>query len=233
MIDVHHTFLQALSLIESHFATASGLSHVSQVTVSIVDARGMAQSLGQDCYRTKSRIPAYYNPNNHTIYLNQDILENTPRTTLLNICYHELVHAVSKHHTWREGTKSFFQSGLKLEIYHKQSYICRYRALNEGVVQYFTNTHTEATEPAYQKEVAVVTKLVQALGEETVRQASIEGNISLLQEAFALTFPHTSLDALAELLDRKKYDTALSILDQPIVITFPTPALVAQTVAAN
>jgi hypothetical protein len=72
-----------------------------------------------DHYRSKtSKVPAYYNPNTHTVHLNIEVLEKASDRLIENIYYHELLHATSHHArlTLRNGT-NVLKSGLKIQAW--------------------------------------------------------------------------------------------------------------------
>jgi hypothetical protein len=216
--DLRHIFAEATSIVSTHFNTPELNQSLTHVEIDVVDSKGMAESLNLDNYRLKSRVPAYYNPNNHTIYLNKDILYKLKPSTILNICYHELLHAISAHKTWNEKRKTFFQSGLKLEIYEFSTYKCKNRALNEGIVQYFTNKHTNAPEPAYLNEVSLVGHVTSVLGENTFQNALLTGDHNQLQQKFDAIYGINKFEQFSAALDKKEFIFAASLLIQETVL---------------
>ncbi len=216
--DIAAIFREAYKAIQPNL-TAAQLELLASTEVAIVTSHELGRSLGRS---SAVRVPAYYNPNDHTIYLNKSILAHTTAKKIFNICYHELTHATSYHHTWQEGRASYFQSGLKLEVYRGAAYSCHHRALNEGVVQFLTNAETQGLEPAYQDEVTCIAFMMMVIGITVVKQTLAQGSLHRLEETFHAHFGDNTFQTFSRLLDKKEYHAAQQLLAQKTFV-YQTP----------
>ncbi len=166
-----------------------------------------------DQYRSKAaKVPAYYNPNTHTIHLNISVLESTTAQVVENIYYHELVHAASHHARLTVKGRRVLKSGLKVQLWDEENKeIILNRGLNEGMTQYLANTFTEGG-PAYRREVAILGRIIQRIGLADLRAAYFGPAIDQLEKKMAVTFGPNVLNQLSAFLDRKDYETAEALI---------------------
>ncbi len=204
---------RATAQLEQDFLDLSVTDILTKVERVIIRKARTIKRPSDDHYQVSSRVPAYYNPNNHTVYLNEIVLKRVSAAKAYNVCYHELVHAISNHHTWKHTSRSYFRSGVKIEVYYSNNYECKHRALNEGITQYLTNTNTEATEPAYQNEVVLVQKIAKTLGKRVLVEAVVLGKGNILQNLFDARYGQDSFEHFSSCLDKKDYQTANNIID--------------------
>lgn len=190
-------------------------NRVAQVTVSVKDASDMAKNINGDNYRRYLNIPAYYDPNDHTVFLNRQALTRTSEATNFIICYHELIHGASVHKNYRNERGSYiFQSGVKIERYGKRTYTCKNKLLNEGLVQFFTVHYNQvrANDYGYAQEVRLVTVIAEHLGTAILEQALFYGEYDKLCTEFDAHFGTGSFARFSSALDRRDYRKAESIL---------------------
>lgn len=166
-----------------------------------------------DQYRSKTaKIPAYYNPNSHSVHLNVGVLESASSTLVENIYYHELVHASSHHAKMEYDGCKILKSGLKIQMWDEQDkQIVLHRGLNEGLTQYFANSHT-AGGPAYRREVQIVGKLIHKIGLSTLKSAYFGPAIDQLELKMRATFGADIFQELSVLVDEKRYDEAEALI---------------------
>lgn len=217
---IKDTFASAYKTIAADFSSETTNDHLANIKMAPLTApvRG-----GDQC-KAKNRVPAYYNPNNHTIYFNRAILNTLSETTIYNICYHELLHAISCHQSYDTTTATVFQSGIKMEFYSGGPYRCVNRGLNEGIVQYLTNVHTHTYEHAYKNEVYLVAQAISFIGLDPFLTAFFEGEVSVLESSFDEVFGQGAFTDFARAIDNKDYDKAEATLVQFIPAFSSVPA---------
>lgn len=166
-----------------------------------------------DQYRSKeAKIPAYYNPNTHTIHLNVGLLEKAQPQLVENVYYHELVHASSHHSKMDIKGLNVLKSGLKIQIWDEddqQTVI--HRGLNEGLTQYFANRFT-AGGPAYRNEVKIVGRLIRRLGLTPFKKAYFGCGIESLETQAEVTLGRGILNQISALVDAKEYERAEALI---------------------
>lgn len=225
--ELYSIFLKAQAKLSSDFNNEAVKTHLHTLKVRTYNNR--PSSRGTDQYRAKSRVPAYYDPNCHTIYLNSLLLGELRESTVYNVCYHELVHAASYHHSYPANDGAVvYQSGIKLEIYRGSNYACRNRGLNEGTVQSIANKNT-IQEVAYSQEAELVELAQDSIGTEPFYNALFEGEVFALETTFNAYFGKGTFRQFATALDKRDFETARDLVTQP-VITIDIP-LVPATVS--
>lgn len=167
-----------------------------------------------DQYRSRTaKVPAYYNPNNHSIHINLSVIERAPESLVENIYYHELVHAASHHSKFMMDDKKVLKSGLKVQIWDDDdTQRTLHRNLNEGMTQYIANSYTQGGS-AYKNEVAIIGKLIQKIGMSELRAAYFGADIDKLEEKVRVTLGEGVFQELSVLVDEKQYEAAEVLLD--------------------
>lgn len=190
------------------------------VTASVVSAARMAELLKPFKQRSPRRIPAFYDPTLHTIYINKSLLRTMRQSDVHTICRHELIHACSFHANERVGDIHQFRSGIKVEsFYALGTYRCQNRMLNEGLVQYFTLQGLGTTEAeAYKHEVAIVGQLEHVIGQAVLGRALFSGELSQLQSAFDGVFGDGKFLKFSQAVDDKHFSLARAILMSPATL---------------
>ncbi len=236
---MRHIFLSALQKIAADLKDTESTSKLNAIKLRILPAHSFAKSLHATQYRRYTHIPAYYDPNGHSVYLNQDALLGMPAKTIHLICYHELVHAVSRHDDYWQNNVHFFQSGLKIETYRDHNYTCANRLLNEGITQFLTVyfNNVESKDYAYRDEVKLIEQLVGVIGFEAVRDALLSGKIQNFIAAFEFHFGRGQFHAFTNALEKQNYSAAQSILasaqDTPELQAYPLPFTMAVQSSAS
>lgn len=166
-----------------------------------------------DQYRSRAaKIPAYYNPNTHTVHLNTNVLEVASNELVENIYYHELVHASSHHAKMQHDGLKILKSGLKIQMWDENDkQVVMHRGLNEGLTQYFANCNTPGG-PAYRREVQIIGKLIQKIGLAPLKAAYFGSGIDQLEEQMSATFGQGFFNHLSALVDAKEYDAAEALI---------------------
>lgn len=166
-----------------------------------------------DQYRSRAaKIPAYYNPNTHSVHLNINVLENAADDLVENIYYHELVHAGSHHAKMSHDGLKILKSGLKIQMWDENDRpTTLHRGLNEGFTQYLANTYTHGGS-AYRREVEIVGRLIQRIGIAPLKEAYFGPGINVLEKKMAMTLGANVLNQLSALVDAKEYDDAAALL---------------------
>lgn len=166
-----------------------------------------------DQYRSRTaKIPAYYNPNSHTIHLNISVIESAEPTLIENIYYHELVHASSHHARLTHNGMKILKSGLKIQMWDENDkQVTLHRGLNEGLTQYMANSHTSGG-PAYRREVSIVGQLIQKIGLQPMKAAYFGPAIDQLEKKMAVTYGANTFNQLSSLIDEKRYDEAEALI---------------------
>lgn len=187
------------------------------LTLSLSRVRRSPHAGSDHYYRSRaskaSRVPAYYNPNSHSIHLNLQVLEAANERLIENIYYHELVHAASNHTRTHKENLKILKSGLKVQVWDEsERQITLNRSLNEGVTQYFANTYT-AGGPAYKNEVKIIGRLIRKIGLRELKNAYFGPAIDELERKVNATLGDNTFETLSELVDTKEYDRALALVD--------------------
>lgn len=205
-------------------------ARLSTLAMEVVAPATMVHNLTGDNYRNYTRIPAYYDPNTHTIFINRAIVPDVNEKTLYTICYHELVHGASYHSTYTEGDAQVFQSGIKTERYGDGWYTCAHRLLNEGIVQYFTVKHTNQNHEnlAYKHEVAIVKQLIEKLGEPVISRALYYGTVTELEDVFNRNFGAGTFFTFSRHIDKRRYSEAEAMVTvtAPLTLQKQSPSYV-------
>jgi hypothetical protein len=214
MTNVYTVFSAAKHNIASDFPQHMSQTRLARTHHAVVNPNVMASDLYGDNYRSTVRIPGYYNPNNHTIYLNKKTLPTLSEQTAYIICYHELVHSISAHRVKKTADYQLFQSGLKRETFQGGRYRCLHRLFNEGIVQYLTTYYAGVSSDnyAYAREVALVELLVADLGHDLIKNTLLDGNCENLQAHFDAHYGTGSFTRFSTLLDKKAYERAEKII---------------------
>lgn len=175
----------------------------------------MANHLYGDNYRSYVRVPGYYDPNSHTIFLNKKTFSRTSAQTAFIICYHELVHSLSCHRVVKTKRYQAFQSGIKIERFSPKGYSCLHRALNEGIVQYLTAYYNRipVEDYAYAKEVALVQQIATTLGHEFIQATLTRGTWRVFKYRFEQHYGANTFECFSQLMDTKHYTEARQILN--------------------
>jgi len=231
---VKKIFLAAQKKIIEDFSCPIVSDRLESIDCCLDTASSLSRNLRQDNYRDTTRIPAYYDPNNHTVFLNRSCLAFTPEKIIFVICYHELVHGASLHVNYDLPGVSVFQSGIKFERYHKRNYRCFNRLLNEGIVQFLTvdNNQLSVQDYAYVKEVMIVQELVHQLGLTVVKKALLYEQYTQLKTRFEERFGPSSFTTFTQDIDQKQYHKAYHFLkttEQVMPYSFQRPVLAAAT----
>lgn len=167
----------------------------------------------RDEYRSKtSKIPAYYNPNTHTVHLDVSILKQTDQNTVENIYYHELVHASSHHARIIDNGRKILKSGLKIQMWDQDN--CQttlHRGLNEGLTQYLANSYTDAG-PAYKNEVAIIGRITGLIGLRALKNAYFGPAINQLEQYIDAKFGAGAFYRLSSLTDQKDFTTIAALI---------------------
>lgn len=194
--------------LRDHFDTTV----LDSLTISM--SRIRRRSSNSDQYRSKTaKVPAYYNPNNHSVHLNLAVLEVASESLVENIYYHELVHAASHHAKFFLNGKKVLKSGLKVQVWDENdSQQILHRSLNEGMTQYIANTYTTGGS-AYKNEVAIIGKLVQKIGFSELRAAYFGSEIDKLEEKIRVTLGSDIFQELSALVDKKEYAAAEALIN--------------------
>lgn len=212
-LDYHHYF----DSLKDSFSQGFDLPGVEQKLTTVRLVIGSSRSgrpAANDQYRSKSaNVPAYYNPNTHAVYLNRTLLDKASPKIVHNICYHELLHAVSHHASINYQGRRILKSGLKIQMWddeNRQRVI--HRGLNEGLTQYLANSHTDGG-PAYREEVRIVGRLTQLIGLQPLNAAYFGPSIDRLERQLSAKLGVNSLNDLSELIDKKNYSAAMAYMD--------------------
>lgn len=194
----------------AHFDT-SRLDHLS---LSLSRTKSRMNSSG-DQYRSRTaKVPAYYNPNTHTVHLNLNILEHASFNLIENVYYHELMHAASHHARIAHDNQKVLKSGLKIQVWDENDQQrTLHRSLNEGVTQYFANLES-ANGAAYRREVQVIGKLIQRIGLNEIRAAYFGPAIDQLERRMHVSIGEGAFEELSELVDAKEYESAEALLSR-------------------
>ncbi len=214
MTNVYTVFSDAKHTIASHFQNNAAQQRLQTVRYELVDAATMAQHLYGDNYRSSVRVPGYYDPNSHTIFLNKKTLPQTAPETAYIICYHELVHSLSAHHEIKTTEYQAFQSGIKIEVFSKRGYRCYHRALNEGMVQFLTtqNAHVPSDKYAYAKEVGIIEKIADTLGRAIIHHTITTGDWRIFKKKLDDYYGAQTFQKLSAHMDKKQYTQAHMLL---------------------
>lgn len=166
-----------------------------------------------DEYRSRpAKVPAYYNPNTHTIHLNIDVLDSADDQLVENIYYHELVHASSHHARMTFDGQKILKSGLKVQVWDEdENQVTLHRGLNEGITQYLANSFT-AGGPAYKSEVAIIGKLISKIGMKPLKEAYFGSAIDQLETHVAARFGAGTFQRLSQLVDAREYEAAAALI---------------------
>lgn len=182
-------------------------------TLSLSLSHHKKHGTANDQYRSRtSKVPAYYNPNNHSIHLNIAALESASDELVENIYYHELVHAASHHAKFITGDTKVLKSGLKVQVWDEfDQQQTLHRSLNEGMTQYIANTYTKGGS-AYKREVTIIGKLIQRIGLVELRGAFFGADIDKLEEKVRVTLGDNAFQELSRLVDKKEYEAAEALV---------------------
>ncbi len=194
------------------FGDSFDSSLLDELSLSLSHRRYSPTTAG-DHYRSRAaKVPAYYNPNSHTIHLNVGILESAERDLIENIYYHELLHAASHHARITTDTEKILKSGLKIQVWdtHDRQKTL-HRSLNEGLTQYFANLNTQGGS-AYRNEVTVIGKLIQRIGMSELKDAYFGSGIDRLERKVRVTMGESVFERLSLLVDTKHYEAAVTLL---------------------
>ena len=172
------------------------------------------QKKSSDQYRSKrAAVPAYYNPNSHTVHINTTVLEDADTELTENVFYHELVHAASHHGPVEHETLKVLKSGLKMQVWNTSGrQIVLNRSLNEGFTQYVANMYTSGG-PAYKGEVEIVGRLIGKLGLNELKNAYFGPHIAELEQKTNIVLGHGVFERIAKALDNKDFELAHALLD--------------------
>lgn len=186
------------------------------LTLSLSRVRSSPHATSDNYYRSRvsktSRVPAYYNPNSHSIHLNLTVLEAANEKLIENIYYHELVHAASNHTRIQKENLKILKSGLKVQVWDETNHqITQNRSLNEGVTQYFANTYTSGG-PAYKNEVKIIGRLVRKIGLRELKNAYFGPAIDGLEHKVNVTLGDDTFETLSEIVDNKEYERAMNLV---------------------
>lgn len=166
-----------------------------------------------DQYLAKTaKVPAYYNPNTHTVHLNIGVIENTNDDVVENIYYHELLHACSHHARMTLRNGKVLKSGLKIQLWDENDKpTTLHRGLNEGLTQYFANSYTKGG-PAYRREVQIIGRLIRRIGLSDLRAAYFGAAIDQLERKVAAMLGSDAFNRISELVDAKEFDEAEALI---------------------
>ncbi len=193
-------------------------ARIKRISVASTDTAHINKNLRHDQYRRFVRVPAYYDPNNHTVYLNTPVIRRGPHLTRYIICYHELLHGASVHRNYKTSLGTHvFQSGIKIERFSQKSYRCINRQLNEGCIQYVAthNNNVPSNRYGYAEEVALVEKLALVIGRDVIHSALFYGKLDHLITEFEAVFGRKTFALFSRHLDRRNYQAAREILRYP------------------
>ncbi len=187
---------------------------VQSVAFKPVSKQTIVSRLKKYVPESQSRIPGYYDPNYHAIYLNQCLVRELSQAQIEIICRHEQVHSASFHTTSRSKLARTFRSGIKIEVFYLGKYLCRHRLLNEGLVQYFTllSLPHHPINTAYVQEVKLIRRLSHHLGVSLLEKALFYGDVNKLQTAFDTRWGKKSFYRFSHLVDTKRYGLAAKIM---------------------
>ncbi len=166
-----------------------------------------------DQYRSKTaKVPAYYNPNSHTVHLNVNVIESADEDLVENIYYHELVHAGSHHARMSFDGMRILKSGLKIQTWNEEDEaLTLHRGLNEGFTQFIANSYTNGGS-AYKREVEVIGRLVKKIGLQDLKEAYFGPGIDALERKISAVLGAGVFQQLSALVDAKEYDEALALI---------------------
>jgi hypothetical protein len=213
---VENVFYQAKVKILQDYSDRTITNRISTIKLATVTSKEMARTLSADSYTSAKSVPAFYDPNNHTVFLNSRAISKADSTTSFIICYHELMHAASHHVNYQIHEANIFQSGIKIETYLSNNYSCTNRLFNEGIVQFLT-TDNNLVDPArfgYYQEVRLITRLVHDLGKKLLEQAIFNGAHGFFMTRFDEHYGRGRFAEFSLALDKKHYQGAEMILDQ-------------------
>ncbi len=129
-------------------------------------------------YQRLRNIPAFYEHEKRAIIFNKNLLKFLNKQLILNILYHEFLHAISFRSISRKTGKTILRSGFYAQEFSAKRKRDIFKKLNEGIIQYFTNKKTGKIKNAgYQKEAKILTKIVKNLDEELLKKLFFKGKI--------------------------------------------------------
>lgn len=214
MVDYQSHFSKLKQRLISDLGDSFDPSRLNDLAVSVLHTPNSSRKSGSnDQYRSKeAKIPAYYNPNSHTIHLNVKLLEKAAPQLVENVYYHELVHASSHHSKMAIRDLTVLKSGLKIQFWdedNQQTVI--HRGLNEGLTQYFAN-HFTAGGPAYRNEVKIIGRLIRRLGLTPFKKAYFSCELEGLETQAEVTLGQGVLNQISALVDIKEYEQAEALI---------------------
>jgi hypothetical protein len=236
---VQDIFYRAHNKLLEDLSCSTVESRMHNIHVQIVTSQAMVTNLKADNYERFAHIPAYYDPNIHTIFLNKTHLSSLPSKTIFIVCYHELIHGASLHVSYKLPGVNVFQSGIKFERYRTNQYKCYNRLLNEGMVQYLTTYYNklDSEQFAYPKEVGVVKQIAQDLGVEVVKNALLYEQYTHLKTRFDAFYGQDTFAQLTDSMDKRAFRKVKLILQQRSTnyhfIAFNKPTSPLQTVIGS
>jgi len=207
-------FRTAQLAIRNDFSRSGIQERINAIHVKLVDPAEIAKNLHVDNYRRYVTVPAYYDPNAHTVYLNKPVLSEEPEPTIRFVCYHELLHGASTHQDYTDGNAHIYQSGLKIERYENGRYMCQNRLLNEGCIQFLTKQHNPVpiNGYAYQYETDLVAHMAKKIGIKLITNALFHHGYQDLIEAFQSQYGPGSFYRFSRLIEKRKYDEASTLI---------------------
>ncbi|PIR67669.1 hypothetical protein COX95_02265 [bacterium CG_4_10_14_0_2_um_filter_33_32] len=148
-------------------------------------------------YRGLKDIPAFYEHEERTILFNKDLVKLLDRDFIINILYHELLHASSFRKIDKHKDKTTVKSGFYTQIFKKGKKINYFKLLNEGVIQYFTNKKTGfVKDSGYQWEANRISFLIEDIGDSILEKLFFQGDIKGFEKIIHKNFNSTKILAI-------------------------------------
>lgn len=165
-------------------------------------------------YQPEYRIPAFYDPNKDTVYINEPLSRELDKQLLTDIFHHELIHAIGDHSITEKEAEVTYKSGLKLQVVRGRKEYSYFKGLNEGFVQYLSNqiTGKRQNPQAYRREVAIVGQLVEKIGLTVFWQAFFYDQLSPLYQQAELKLGKGSLRKIDARMNKGNYRGAWRLL---------------------
>jgi len=150
-------------------------------------------------YQRLKNIPAFYEHEKRSIVFNKSLLEFLNKPLVLNILYHEFLHAISFRVIKKETNKTILKSGFYIqEFSHKKRRKDFFKQLNEGVIQYLANKKTgNIKNSGYQKEAKIITQITKKINERKLKKLFFKGKVEKLKKLIEEHFGKKLLKKLA------------------------------------
>ncbi len=167
-------------------------------------------NFGREYQKLIHKTVAFYDPNEHIVFLNINILVKMPDSLAEEVLVHEFIHAIGNHSMKKTKHKIVLYSGLKRQIFHRGASFTRFQALNEGYVQYICNNLSKRVSDTYINEYNFVKKLINIFGEQAIDEAFMgdeENFVSLVEN----TLGFEKFELACRRLDNKEYKKAWEV----------------------